>query len=79
MTPTPEKKEKLTQKSIAKNKQKQKRIDQAWGLKDKGVSTFEISRIMGISESTVRTLLAPGEKDKLDPCSEFGIPENGLS
>lgn len=53
-------------KSIAKNEQKQARIDQAWGLKDKGVSTSEIGRIMGIPESTVRTLLVPGEKDKLD-------------
>lgn len=53
-------------KSIAKNQQKQEDIRQAQRLKDKGMSNVAIGQRMGINESSVRALLAPGEKDKAD-------------
>ena len=53
-------------KSIAKNAQKQADISQAQSLKDHGYSNVEIGKRMGINESSVRALLAPGVKDKLD-------------
>lgn len=53
-------------KSIAKNAQKQADINFAQSLKDKGYSNVGIGQRMGIGESQVRALLAPGVKDKLD-------------
>lgn len=53
-------------KSIAKNAQKQADIYQAQRLKDKGLSNVAIGERMGINESSVRALLAPGQKDKAD-------------
>lgn len=52
--------------SIANNQQKQARIAMAQRLKDKGLSNVAIGVRMGEPESTVRTLLAPGAKDKAD-------------
>ena len=52
--------------TIAKNEQKQADIDQAWKLKEKSLSNVAIGRIMGKPESTIRSLLKPGEKDKVD-------------
>ena len=54
------------QKAIEKNRLKQERIGMAQRLKDKGYSNTAIGERMGLNESTVRTLLAPGEKDKVD-------------
>ena len=54
------------QKSIAKNAQKQADINRALRLKETGMSNIAIGREMGINESSVRSLLAPGQKDKLD-------------
>ena len=51
-------------KSIAKNAVKQAQIDQAQRLKEKGYSNVAIGQRMGVPESSVRALLAPGEKDK---------------
>lgn len=53
-------------KTIALNQQKRARIDQAQKLKDKGYSNVAIGKRMGLPESSVRALLAPGEKDKVD-------------
>lgn len=53
-------------KSIAKNQQKQEQISQAQRLKDRGWSNVAIGDRMGIRESSVRALLAPGVKDKAD-------------
>lgn len=53
-------------KSIAKNAEKQANIFQAQRLKDKGLSNVAIGERMGINESSVRALLAPGQKDKAD-------------
>lgn len=53
-------------KSIARNEQKQAEINMAQRLKDKGWSNVEIGKRMGRNESYIRTLLAPGEKDKAD-------------
>ena len=53
-------------KSIAKTEQKQANILMAQRLKDKGYSNVAIGERMGINESSVRALLAPGEKDKAD-------------
>lgn len=53
-------------KSIAKNAQKQADIGMAQRLKDKGMSNVAIGERMGINESSVRSLLAPGQKDKAD-------------
>lgn len=54
-------------RSIAKNKQKQADIAMAQRLKDKGLSNIAIGQRMGgINESSVRALLAPGQKDKAD-------------
>lgn len=53
-------------KSIAKTAQKQAQIAMAQRLQDKGYSNVAIGRRMGLNESTVRSLLAPGQKDKLD-------------
>lgn len=53
-------------KSIAKNQEKQAQITQAQQLKDKGYSNVAIGKRMGIPESSVRSLLAPGQKTKAD-------------
>lgn len=53
-------------KSIAKSEQKQADIRQAQALKDRGYSNTAIGVKMGIGESSVRALLAPGQKDKAD-------------
>jgi hypothetical protein len=53
-------------KSIAKNEQKAAQIAQARRLKDHGYSNVEIGKRMGgLNESTVRSLLAPGQEDKV--------------
>jgi transposase len=52
-------------RSVAVNQQRQERILQAQRLKDKGLSNPKIGETMGgLNESTVRSLLAAGEKDK---------------
>ena len=51
-------------KSIAKNQQKQAEINEAQRLRDKGLSPTAIGRKMGKNESSVRAMLAPGEKYK---------------
>jgi DNA-binding NarL/FixJ family response regulator len=53
-------------KSIARNAQKQSDIGMAQRLKDKGYSNSAIGRKMGVNESSVRALLAPGQKDRAD-------------
>lgn len=53
-------------KSIARNEERQADINMAQRLKDKGMSNVAIGQRMGINESNVRTLLAPGVKDKAD-------------
>jgi DNA-binding CsgD family transcriptional regulator len=51
-------------KSIAKNAQKAQDIAQAERLRAKGMSNVAIGAQMGINESSVRALLAPGVKDR---------------
>lgn len=53
-------------RTIALTQQKQEKIAQAQRLKDKGYSNVAIGKRMGINESSVRALLAPGAKDKTD-------------
>jgi DNA-binding CsgD family transcriptional regulator len=53
-------------KSIAITQQRQERIAQAERLKQKGYSNVAIGQRMGINESSVRALLAPGARDKTD-------------
>lgn len=53
-------------KSIAKNAKKQADIGMVEKLRDKGLSNVAIGQRLGIPESTVRSFLAPGAKDKLD-------------
>ena len=53
-------------KSIARNEHRAAQIAEAQRLKDKGYSNVEIGKKMGINESSVRSLLAPGRKDKND-------------
>ena len=53
-------------KSIAKNAKKQADIGMVEKLKEKGLSNVAIGERLGIPESTVRSYLAPGAKDKLD-------------
>jgi DNA-binding CsgD family transcriptional regulator len=53
-------------KSIARNEQRQADIAMAQRLRDKGYSNVAIGKRMGINESSVRSLLAPGQKDKVD-------------
>lgn len=52
--------------SIARNETKQADIAQAQRLKDKQWSNIAIGKRMGLNESSVRALLAPGQKDKAD-------------
>jgi len=51
-------------KSIAKTEQRQASIANAQRLKDKGYSNVAIGERMSINESSVRSLLEPGRKDK---------------
>lgn len=53
-------------KSIAKNEQKQADIARAQRLKEHGYSNVEIGKRMEINESSVRSLLEPGQKDRND-------------
>lgn len=53
-------------RSRATTYQTQERIRTAQRLKDKGMGASEIGRQMGVSESTVRSLLEPGRLEKLD-------------
>lgn len=53
-------------RSIALAQQKQAKIYQAQRYKDKGWSNVAIGKRMNLNESSVRALLAPGEKDKAD-------------
>ena len=53
-------------RSIAKNEKRQADIGMAQRLKDDGWSNVAIGERMGINESSVRSLLAPGAKDKAD-------------
>ena len=53
-------------RSIALAQQKQEKILTAQRLADKGWSNVEIGKRMGLNESSVRALRAPGEKDKAD-------------
>lgn len=52
--------------TIALNQQKQNRIRRAEQLHDKGLSNVAVGLKMGINESSVRALLAPGAKEKAD-------------
>ncbi len=52
--------------SIAKNQKKAADIAMAEKLKAKGLSNTKIGERMGINESSVRSLLAPGQKEKND-------------
>lgn len=52
--------------SIARAEVKAANIARATRLKDKGYSNVKIGELMGLNESSVRSLLAPGEKDKAD-------------
>lgn len=53
-------------KSIARNEERQANVNMALRLKDKGLSNVAIGTRMGIPESSVRQLLAPGVADKAD-------------
>lgn len=53
-------------KSIAKTAERQTQIGMAQKLKDKGYSNTAIGQRMGLNESSVRSLLAPGVKDRTD-------------
>lgn len=53
-------------RSIAVAQQRQEKILTAQRLKDRGWSNVAIGQRMGLNESSVRALLAPGAKDKAD-------------
>lgn len=53
-------------RSIANAQQKQDKIVTAQRYKEHGLSNIAIGQKMGLNESSVRALLAPGEKDKAD-------------
>jgi hypothetical protein len=53
-------------RSIARAQQRQEKQLTAQRLKDKGWSNTAIGERMGLNESSVRALLAPGAKDKAD-------------
>lgn len=53
-------------RSIAKNAEKQAQIGMAQRLKDKGWSNVKIGERMNLNESSVRQLLAPGQKDRAE-------------
>ena len=50
--------------TIATTQQRQEKINQAQKLRDKGWGYSAIGQHMGLNESSVRTLLAPGAQDK---------------
>ena len=52
-------------KTIALAEKKQSQVNQAEALALKGYSNVEIGRRMGINESSVRALRAPGAETKL--------------
>lgn len=52
--------------SIESNANRQANISEAQRLQDKGLSPTAIGRKMGVGESTVRSWLVPGAKDKAD-------------
>jgi hypothetical protein len=52
--------------TIARNAKKAADIAQAQSLRDQGHSNMGIGKKMGINESSVRSLLAEGQKEKLD-------------
>lgn len=52
--------------SIAKNQERQAKINQVHAMRDKGMSYTAIGDRMGLNESSVRALDAPGAKDKID-------------
>lgn len=56
----------VAQKSIAKHAKKAADIAMAERLKAKGMANTKIGERMGINESSVRALLAPGQKEKND-------------
>ena len=51
---------------VAKNERRALRVDTAEGLKAKGYSDTEIAKEMGINESSVRSLLNPDSKDRMN-------------
>lgn len=53
-------------KTIARNEVQQDNRRQAQRMKDKGMSNVAIGERMGLNESSVRALLAPGAADKAD-------------
>jgi DNA-binding CsgD family transcriptional regulator len=53
-------------KSIAVNQQRRENIATAEKLKAKGMSNIKIGEQMGLNESSVRNLLAPGAADRAD-------------
>jgi DNA-binding CsgD family transcriptional regulator len=53
-------------RSIALAQQKQEKILRVQRYKEHGLSNTAIGQRMGLNESSVRALLAPGEKDKAD-------------
>jgi hypothetical protein len=59
-------KELRAEKSIVRSQTRQSQIIMAQRLKDKGWGPTAIGQRMNIPESTVRTYLAPGAKDKAD-------------
>lgn len=52
--------------TIARTQQRQEKQLTAQRLRDKGMSNVAIGEQMGINESSVRSLLAPGAKDRAD-------------
>lgn len=57
-------------KSRAVNELKRDQVRTAQRLKDKGMSPSEIGRQMGVNESTVRSLLAPGRQERLETLTQ---------
>lgn len=53
-------------RTVARNQKRLDDIAMAQRLRDKGTSNVKIGERMGVPESTVRNLLAPGAKDKAD-------------
>jgi len=52
--------------SIARNEQRQLKIDQVHRMREKGMSYTAIGERLGMNESSVRALDRPGAKDKID-------------
>lgn len=64
-------------KSIARNEERQNDINTATKYKDKGMSNVAIAERMGLAESQVRALLAPGVKDKADILTSTSVMLKG--